>query len=89
MADHGIAATARMRRLGLYSWVSAAFDASLGVVDEVFGVDLRDVEGAKQIAYGLSARDAIHAAVMRSHGVQRILSFDTGFNDLPGIERLG
>lgn len=50
------------------------------------------MEEAKQIvlgAYGLSARDAIHAAVIRSHGVRRILSFDTGFNDLPGIERLG
>jgi len=36
----------------------------------------------------LSARDAIHAAVMRRLAVTRIVTTDRGFRDLPGIERL-
>ena len=36
----------------------------------------------------LSARDALHVAVMEKVGVSRILSFDDGFDSLPGIERL-
>ena len=36
----------------------------------------------------LSARDALHVAVMQKAGVSRILSFDDGFDSLSGIERL-
>jgi hypothetical protein len=48
--------------------------------------------GARNIVLGsrgLSARDALHAAVMRREGVSRIMSFDAGFDTLPGITRLG
>jgi hypothetical protein len=72
--------------------IQPAFDAVLGVVDEVFPIGLEDAEEAKRIvlgASGLSARDAIHVAVMRSHEVPRILSFDSAFDRFPGIERLG
>jgi predicted nucleic acid-binding protein len=71
--------------------IQPAFDALLGVVDEVFGVDQAAVERAKEIVLGqkgLSARDAVHLAVMRVHGIKRILSFDRGFDGLPGISRL-
>jgi len=37
---------------------------------------------------GLSARHAVHLAVMEQHGIDRILSFDSGFDGLPGITRL-
>jgi predicted nucleic acid-binding protein len=63
----------------------------LGIVDQVIGVDLAIAEKAKQIVLGfprLSARDAIHAAVMQQHGIDEILSFDSGFDGLPGITRL-
>jgi len=49
------------------------------------------VERAKEIvlAYtGLSARDAVHLAVMERHGIDQILSFDSGFDQFPGISRL-
>lgn len=72
--------------------IQPAFDAILGVVDEVFPVRLEEAEEAKRIvlgAYGLSARDALHVATMRSHEIRRILSFDTAFDRFPGIERLG
>ncbi|HET7348928.1 MAG TPA: type II toxin-antitoxin system VapC family toxin [Acidobacteriaceae bacterium] len=71
--------------------IQPAFDALLGVVDEVFSVDRVAVERAKQIVLGhkaLSARDAVHLAVMQIHGVKRILSFDGGFDGFPGITRL-
>jgi len=71
--------------------IQLAFDALLNVVDEVLPVDLAVAERAKQIVLGyrrLSARDAVHLAVMERHGIQRILSFDAGFDGFPGITRL-
>lgn len=71
--------------------IQPAFDATLGVVDEVLAVDRADAEAAKDIllAYSsLSARDALHAAVMRRHEIVKIMSFDRGFDALPGVERL-
>jgi len=71
--------------------IQRAFDALLYTVDEVFPVDRAIVERAKQIVLGyrrLSARDAIHLAVMEQHGIDKILSFDSGFDGFPGITRL-
>ena len=72
--------------------IQPAFDVLLAVADEVFPVDLPIVERAKTIVFGnerLSARDALHLAVMQRQGVDRILSFDRGFDGFPGVERLG
>jgi uncharacterized protein len=72
--------------------IQPAFDALLSIADEVFSVDLPAVERAKSITLGneeLSARDAIHLAVMQRQGVDRIMSFDRGLDVFPGIERLG
>ncbi len=71
--------------------IQPAFDALLGVVDEVLNVDQPSVERAKEIVLGyrkLSARDALHLAIMEKHGVGQILSFDSGFDGFPGIVRL-
>lgn len=71
--------------------IQPAFDAVLGIVDEVFSVDGRAVERAKTTVLGqrrLSSRDALHIAVMGLNGVDRIVSFDAGFDDVPGITRL-
>jgi len=78
--------------IGRRDAIQPAFDAILGVVDEVFPVDVPAVERAKSIVLesrNLSARDALHASVMEHRRVGRILSFDAGFDGLPGIERLG
>lgn len=72
--------------------IQPAFDALLGVVDDVFPVELRDVERAKAVVLGrrrLSARDAIHVAVMEREKVTRVLSFDAGFDAVPGLSRIG
>lgn len=71
--------------------IQPAFDALLGVVDEVFPVTVDTVTRARDVVLGspdLSARDAVHVAVMRQHGVEEILSFDRGFDAAPGIRRI-
>ena len=71
--------------------IQPAFDALLGVSDEVLAVDASAVERAKQIVLQyqrLSARDAVHLAVMERHGINEILSFDRGFDGFPGITRV-
>ncbi len=70
--------------------IQPAFNALLAVVDEVLPIEFRDVERAKTLVYGnrLSARDAIHLATMERHGVVRIMTFDTGFDSVPGTVRL-
>jgi len=71
--------------------IQPAFNALLGVVDQVLAIDDAVVERAKQIVLGyarLSARDAVHLAIMEQHGIEQILSFDSGFDGFPGIERL-
>lgn len=71
--------------------IQPAFDAVLGIVDEIFAVEPDDVTHAKDrliTTRQLSARDALHIAVMERYGVSRILSFDAGFDTVVGIQRL-
>jgi len=71
--------------------IQPAFDAIVGVVDEIFPIESRDVERARTVLDGsrqLSARDALHVAIMERHGIGRILSFDSGFDSRPGITRI-
>jgi len=71
--------------------IQPAFDALHGVVDEVFPIELEDVERAKRLVRTsrMSARDALHVAVMQRRDVARVLSFDRAFDGIPGIARLG
>jgi uncharacterized protein len=71
--------------------IQPAFDALLGLADDVFPVDRDAVERAKDVVQGrngLPARDAVHVAIMQIHGIKRILSFDRAFDGFPGITRL-
>jgi hypothetical protein len=71
--------------------IQPAFDALLRVVDQVLAIDRSIMERAKQIVLGyprLSARDAAHLAVMDQHGIDQVLSFDSGFDGYPGLTRL-
>jgi hypothetical protein len=72
--------------------IQPAFDAVLGVVDDVLPIDGSDATRAKDVVLGhphLSARDALHVVVMRRHGIETIFSFDQGFDGLAGITRIG
>lgn len=81
----------RYTAIGRPDAIQPAFDAVLDIVDEVLPVTLDEVQEAKTIVlgrYGLSARDALHIAVMRAHDIARIVSFDAGYDRVPGVERL-
>ncbi len=71
--------------------IQPALDALLGVVDEVFPIESGDVLHARDVLMGvvqLSARDALHVAVMKRRGVERVMSYDAGFDAVGWIERV-
>ena len=78
--------------IGRRDAIQPCFEVLLEVVDEVLAVDLEAVHRAKEIVLArprLTARDAIHLAVMEGHGIEEILSFDHHLDGQPGVRRLG
>lgn len=58
------------------------------LVDHVYPITREDVVEAARISRHqrrLSGRDCLHLAVMERHGIDRIFSFDRGFELWPGI----
>lgn len=77
--------------IGRREAIQPAFEALLSTVDDVLPVTVETLKRARDVVLGsatLSARDAIHVAVMQQHGIEEILSFDRGFDEVPGIRRL-
>ena len=77
--------------IGRRDAIQPAYDALLDIVDEVFPVEVSDMLRAKELLFsyhGISARDAVHAAVMKNRGVDTLFSFDGGYDALPFITRL-
>ena len=76
-----------LRRLDLASQV---YDLFVDICPVVLPITLADMDRARDLlcgAAGISARDAVHAAVMLNHDVEWIASFDSGFDAVPGIRR--
>lgn len=68
-------------------------DALLELTDDVYEIRLEDVLRAQEFVTEttirpISARDAIHVAVMERCGVRRLVSFDRGFDSIEWIERI-
>ncbi len=80
----------RFVALGRRDAIEAAVDALLRITDDVLPIELADVRRASDIvrAGSMSARDALHLAVMRHHGIDRIMTFDRGFDGIPGVLRV-
>ncbi len=71
--------------------IDAAFENLDGLADDILTFGMPEVRAARSLidsVRGISARDALHVAVMRRAGANRILSFDRGFDICPGIHRL-
>jgi predicted nucleic acid-binding protein len=69
----------------------ALFDSITSLGIPVLGVEEEDLRQARLLMASipeLATRAAVHAGVMRSHGIGRVLSYDESFDFLPGIERL-
>jgi predicted nucleic acid-binding protein len=73
--------------------VSPAFEVLLNVVDEVFPVTVEDAQRAREILLAgadlISARDAIHLAIMERERVTRIITFDKGFERASHVQCVG
>jgi predicted nucleic acid-binding protein len=72
--------------------IDRAFEVLNAVVDVIYPIEAAVVERARRIVQGpnkLSARDAVHVAVMQARDVDRVMSFDRAFDLVPGIERIG
>lgn len=71
--------------------IQPAFDTLSELVDEVFPLTLESVHAARNIVFGypgISARDAVHIATMQSRKISDVLSFDDGFDRIPGLTRI-
>jgi predicted nucleic acid-binding protein len=71
--------------------IGPALQVTLDVVDEVLPIEKTEVLRAGEIAQNralISARDAVHIAVMERHGIRSILSFDGDFDRWPGLQRI-
>lgn len=71
--------------------IGPALQVTLDIVDEVFPIEKTEVLRAAEITQNraqLSARDAVHIAVMERHGIRSILTFDADFDRWPGLQRI-
>lgn len=81
----------RYTALGRADLADRVYDLFVALIPEIFSVSLADTDLARRILLstpGLSARDAVHAGVMLNRGVNRIATFDRGFDRIEGIERV-
>jgi uncharacterized protein len=81
----------RYTAIGKRRAIGPAFQLVLDVVDDVLGIEKADVLRAGEIAQNgalISARGALHIAVMERHGIRSILSFDADFDRWPGLKRI-
>jgi hypothetical protein len=79
---------AALSRLDLAATV---YDLFVQLCPTVLPVTLADTDRAKAIMTGASrvvARDAIHAAVMLNNDIDRVATFDEGFDRIQGISRV-
>ena len=80
---------AALKRLDL---AASVYDLFVQLCPTVHAVTLADTDRAKTLlttVRGISARDAVHAAVMLNHNIAEIATFDAGFDRVGDIARVG
>jgi predicted nucleic acid-binding protein len=81
----------RYTALGKRDLAREVYTLFVDICPVVLSVDLADTDLACELVCevpGISARDAIHAAVMRNHDLQSIATFDEDFDRIGGIRRV-
>jgi uncharacterized protein len=76
-----------LKRLDL---AAAVYDLFVQLCPEVLPITLADTDRARQLLLstkGISARDALHAAVMLNHSLSLIATHDGGFDSVEGVQR--
>lgn len=67
------------------------YDLFVQLVPVVLPVTLADTDRARDLVCGavtISARDAVHAAVMLNNDIEAIATFDEGFDRIAGVRRI-
>lgn len=81
----------RYTAIGRRDAIGPALEGLRGLTEEIHAFGLPEIYRAHTLidsVHGISARDALHVAVMERVGARRILSFDQGFDACPWIERI-
>lgn len=81
----------RYSAIGRRDTAQEVYDLFAELCPAVLPVTLADTDRARNLigtVRGISARDAVHAAVMLNHEVTWIASFDKGFDAVPGLKRI-
>lgn len=76
--------------LGRRDLGAEVYELFVQICPVVLPVTLADTDRARDLfreIEGVSARDAIHTAVMLNHAIEWIATFDRGFDRLPGVRR--
>lgn len=81
----------RYTSIGRPDAIDPAFACLDGIADDTLTFGMAEIHAARTLlesVEGISARDALHVAVMRAASVSRILTLDRGFDACPGLERV-
>jgi len=81
----------RYAAIGRPDAIAPAVNALVAVLDVLLPVEFEDALRARDLILtlpGISARDCLHVAVMERHAIKRIMSFDAGFDRVPGLDRV-
>jgi predicted nucleic acid-binding protein len=81
----------RYTSLGKRALAIEVYDSFVDICPTVLPVTLADTDRARDLISShksISARDALHAAVMLNHDMIWIASFDEDFERIPGIRRM-
>ena len=79
------------REAGVSEQAAPLFDAVAALGIPILPVDEEALRRARLLLAAiaeLDTRTAVHAGVMQAHGIDRVLSYDEGYDFVRGIERL-
>jgi predicted nucleic acid-binding protein len=84
----------RYRSIRRVEELAIVFDTVLASTRAVLPVELEDLVDARELAdqigpeSGVSARDLVHGAIARRHGLSQIVTTDAGFDHILGLVRV-
>jgi predicted nucleic acid-binding protein len=74
-----------------HDYANKVYDIFVRICPVIFSVTLADTDRARELlllSSRITAREAMHAAVMLNQGVEWIASFDKQFDRIPGVRRV-
>ena len=80
----------RYRAIGAWSAGRSVYDHARAIFPMVLPITAEVLDGARALldrTSGISARDALHAAVVEAYELEAICSYDRGFDRLPRLRR--